>query len=167
MIIKYLTFAVSISFISWIIGIIVGAVLVKTPYYNRYFSNLNFITNARLNKYMGINVFRWIIIHSFFKYFNPKLSMPKTIKASDLAELRKEMTVAELNHLAAFVFVLVFVVAKLWKGEILFAAIIMLVNIIMNLYPSLLQQQNKRRIDRYGKFLTRSKPLANQTPSLV
>jgi hypothetical protein len=91
-------------------------------------------------------------MHSFFRFFNPKLSIKKRILATELVEYRLEMTTAELNHLFAFAFMGVFILIKIFQGLYLFALVMLLVNILMNLYPSLLQQQNKRRIDRYIKI---------------
>ncbi|KQM78048.1 hypothetical protein ASE74_15155 [Pedobacter sp. Leaf216] len=151
--IKYLTFSFSISVISWIIGMVVNAILIKTTYYNQNLTNLNFLKNERVNSYIGIGIFKWIIIHSFFKYFNPKLSMKKKIQPSELPNLRHEMTIAEISHLIGFAFVTAFAIVKIVKGQYLFALIIMIVNILLNLYPTLLQQQNKRRIDKYNRIL--------------
>lgn len=151
--IKYLTFSFAISVISWIVGMVVNAGLIKTPFYKEYLTKLNFITDENLNRYMGVGTFKWIIIHSPLKYFNPKLSLKKKIKASELSDLRNEMTIAEISHLIGFVFVVGFVLVKLMQGYHLFALVILIVNILMNLYPTLLQQQNKRRIDKYSKIL--------------
>ena len=152
--IKYLTFSFAISVISWIVGMVVNAGLIKTPFYKQYLTKLNFITNEDLNRYIGIGTFKWIIIHSLFKYFNPKLSLKKKIMASELPDLRKEMTIAEISHLIGFIFVIGFVFVKVGQGYYLFALVMLIVNILMNLYPTLLQQQNKRRIDKYFKLLT-------------
>lgn len=151
--IKYLTFSFAISVISWIVGMVVNAGLVKTPFYKQYLTKLNFITDENLNRYIGIGAFKWIIIHSLFKYFNPKLSLKKKIMPSELPDLRNEMTIAEISHLIGFVFVMGFILVKVGQGYYLFALIMLIVNILMNLYPSLLQQQNKRRIDKYRKIL--------------
>lgn len=80
-----------------------------------------------------------------------KLNLNSTADIDDLHILRKEMTKAELSHLLAFLFMAVFSLVLLLKGKFLFALIMLLVNILMNLYPSLLQQQNKRRIDKLIK----------------
>ena len=151
--IKYLTFSFAISVISWIVGMVVNAGLIKTPFYKQYLTKLNFITDENLNRYIGIGIFKWIIIHSLFKYFNPKLSLKKKIIISELPDLRNEMTIAEISHLIGFVFVIGFILVKVGQGYYLFALIMLIVNILMNLYPSLLQQQNKRRIDKYSKLL--------------
>jgi hypothetical protein len=132
---------------------VVNAGLIKTPFYKQYLTKLNFITDENLNRYIGIGTFKWIIIHSLFKYFNPKLSLKKKIMPSELPDLRNEMTIAEISHLIGFVFVMGFVLVKVGQGYYLFALVMLIVNILMNLYPSLLQQQNKRRIDKYSKLL--------------
>jgi hypothetical protein len=151
--IKYFTFSLSIAFISWIIGMTITAIIPKTSVYYQKLLSLNFIRNEKLNVVIGLQAFKWVIMHSFFKFFNPKLSIRKRILATELIEYRSEMTKAELNHLFAFVFMGIFVFIKIFQGLYLFALVMLLVNLLMNLYPSLLQQQNKRRIDRYLKIL--------------
>lgn len=101
-----------------------------------------------MNKKIGIGIFKWIVKNTFFKYLNPNIKLKNNkIEMDDLNELRKEMTSSEINHLIGFCFVTAFALAKLINGSFLFALIFMIVNILMNLYPSLLQQENKRRID--------------------
>ena len=142
--IKYLTFGVSIAFISWMVGMILNSILMKTDYYEKL-SNLNFIRSKTLNKILGIEYFKWIVKNTFFKFFNQKLKLKN--KKAELVDLRKEMTLAEISHLIGFVFVTFFAIFKTISVSYLFGLIIMVVNILMNLYPSLLQQENKRRID--------------------
>nr|WP_246126010.1 hypothetical protein [Bizionia myxarmorum] len=48
----------------------------------------------------------------------------------------------------AFVLVGIFACVILIYGQYVFGLMIMLMNIIINLYPSLLQQKNKRRLDK-------------------
>ena len=143
--IKYLTFGISISFISWMVGMILNSFLLKTEYYQKL-SNLNFISNKKFNKYIGINYFKWIVKNTFFKFFNQKINLKD--KKVELSEIRKEMTMAEISHLIAFIFVIFFAIYKSFTHNFLFGFTIMFANILMNLYPSLLQQENKRRIDK-------------------
>ena len=142
--IKYLTFGVSISFISWIIGMIFNSILMKTEYYKKL-SNLNFIESKTLNKNIGLKYFKWIVSNTFFKFFNQKIKLKN--KKTKLTEIRREMTIAEISHLIGFIFVTFIAVYKSLSHHYLFGLTIMIVNILMNLYPSLLQQENKRRID--------------------
>lgn len=150
MIIKYLTFSISIAFISCIVGMVFDGVLKKTAYYKK-FSSLNLIESKRLNKQIGLRFFKWIVKNTPFKYFNQKLKLKAKIGIAELNRLRKEMTFSEMSHLIGFAFVTVFALVKFVNGNYLFSLIIMIVNILMNLYPALLQQENKRRIDRLIK----------------
>ncbi|MCB7482134.1 hypothetical protein LGQ90_12755 [Gramella sp. ASW11-100T] len=117
----------------------------KTIYYNKL-SNLNFIRSITLNKIIGLYNFKWIVRNTFFKFFNQKIKFEK--KNTDLTEIRNEMTLSEISHLIGFIFVALFAVYKSYSTSMVLGLIIMIPNILMNLYPSLLQQQNKRRIDK-------------------
>ncbi len=143
--IKYLTFGISISVISWTVGMILNGLFKKNENY-KYISNLNFIKSNTLNKIIGIKYFKWIVKNTFFKFFNQKIKFEKN--NITLTEMRREMTFAEISHLIAFIFVTLVAIYKCISQNILFAFTIMLVNTFMNLYPSLLQQENKRRIDK-------------------
>ena len=83
MIYKYLTFGIAITFISWIVGMAVNAVLRKTEYYNKSLSNLNFIENEKWNKFIGLGIFKWIVKNTFFKFFNQKLKLKKKIEKTN------------------------------------------------------------------------------------
>jgi ABC-type amino acid transport system permease subunit len=151
MIPKYLSFSIAITFISFIVGMAINVLWKNTPFYNNKLSNLNFIKSEILNKYFGVDIVKWIVKNTPFKYFNQKLKLRNKIEKTDLHELRKEMTSSEIDHLIGFVFVTIFALMKFYKNEWLFGLTIMTVNILMNLHPSLLQQQNKRRIDKVIK----------------
>ncbi|TCD02112.1 hypothetical protein EZ449_18800 [Pedobacter frigidisoli] len=156
--IKYFTYSISIAFISWIVGMIINAVLTKKAFYNKNLSNLSFIKNETLNKAIGLEIFKWIVKNTFFKFFNQKLTLKKKIEIIDLKNLRNEMTISEISHLIGFGFMGIFALVKVFHANYLFALVMMIVNILMNLYPSLLQQENKRRID---KLIKRFLPTTN------
>ncbi|KUY20250.1 hypothetical protein BAZ12_09760 [Elizabethkingia miricola] len=147
-ILAYLMFSISITFISWIVGMIINALLKKTVSYNQELVNFNFIKSEKLNKAIGIGVIKWIVKNTFFKFFNPKIKFDRNVNLTELKTIRNEMTKSEIEHLIAFVFASFFAIIKFYNHNYLFCLIIMIVNILMNLYPSLLQQQNKRRIDK-------------------
>jgi hypothetical protein len=130
------------------VGMIFSSVLIKTKHYKNL-SSLSLIKSKVLNKKIGLGVFKWIVKNTFFKYLNQKLKLKSRIDISELNELRKEMVYAEVNHLIGFGFATIFTLVKIMKGYYLFGLAIMIVNILLNLYPSLLQQENKRRIDKF------------------
>ncbi|WP_317044002.1 glycosyl-4,4'-diaponeurosporenoate acyltransferase CrtO family protein [Leeuwenhoekiella nanhaiensis] len=138
------TFGISMSFISWIVGMALNAILMKTKYYKKL-SNLNFIRSQKLNRKIGIQYFKWIVKNTFFRFFNQKLKLHN--RNTDLNEIRKEMTLSEISHLIGFTFVALVAIYKGVTTGILFAFAMMIPNVLLNFYPSLLQQENKRRID--------------------
>ena len=138
------TFGISMSFISWIVGMLLNAILMKSAYYDNL-SNLNFIKSKHLNKKIGLKPFKWIVKNTFFKFFNQKIKVEN--QNDDLTEIRKEMTFSEISHLIGFTFVTIFAFFKIFSVGPIFGLTMMIPNTLMNLYPSLLQQENKRRID--------------------
>ncbi|WP_412465915.1 hypothetical protein [Pedobacter sp. KLB.chiD] len=149
MIYKYLSFSISIAFISWIVGMLINAFIRKTDFYHKHLNHLNFIKSEKLNKIIGLPVFKWIVKNTFFKFFNQKLKLTGKIEKTDLIKLRAEMTTSEIDHLIAFIFVTCFALVSFYNLKFKSAGIIMFINVLMNLYPSLLQQENKRRIDKF------------------
>ena len=145
---KYLSFSISIAVISWIVGMTINAILRKTEFYKNKLSSLNFLKSEKLNKIIGIGLFKWIVKNTFFKFFNQKLKLKKKIEKTDLSKLRKEMTISEIDHLVGFAFVTIFALVKFYNLKFIFGSTIMTFNVLLNLYPSLLQQENKRRIDK-------------------
>ncbi|WP_235184139.1 hypothetical protein [Hymenobacter sp. IS2118] len=141
-------FGISLGFISFMVGLIMIALIKKTDFYNIKISNLNFIKNENINEIIGVGVIKWIVKNTFFKFFNQTIKINGRVNLMDLKFLRDEMTKSEIAHLFAFLFPCIFIIIKLHNQEYVFAFVILVTNILMNLYPSLLQQQNKRRIDK-------------------
>lgn len=150
MISHYITFSISITIISWIVGMAFNSLFRKTVYFKNL-SNLNIVHSKALQRALGLDWFKWVVKNTFFKYFNPKLKIEGKADIAELKALREEMNFAELNHLVGFVFVLFFILFRLFNGEYLFALVMIIANTLLNLYPSLLQQQNKSRIDKFIK----------------
>lgn len=150
MIFHFITFSISIAIISWIVGMAFNSLFRKTVYFKNL-SNLKIVHSKALQRALGLDWFKWIVKNTFFKYFNPKLKIEGKADIAELKALREEMNFAELNHLVGFVFVLFFILFRLFNGEYLFALVMIIANTLLNLYPSLLQQQNKSRIDKFIK----------------
>ena len=152
MTLKHLTLGfvsgISFSLISWMIGIIFNSLFSKRQFYIR-FSDLNFVESDVFNRIIGLNQFCWIIKNTFFKFFNQKIRISN--RNTNLDDLKKVMTLAEISHLVGFIFVTIFSIYYSIKVSILYGATMMVPNIFLNLYPSLLQQKNKRRINRLIK----------------
>jgi hypothetical protein len=121
--------------------------------YQGKLSNLNFVKSETVNRLLGVGVIKWIVKNTFFKFLNPALKVDRKMNLSDLKEIRSAMTKAEIDHLFAFAFVMLIVIYALLTQNYLFTLTLMVINTLMNLCPSLLQQQNKRRLDLLmGRF---------------
>lgn len=143
-----LGFGLSLSIVSWMVGIIGNALLLKTSYYERL-SHLNFIPSKALNKALGIGQFKWIVKNTFFRFLNQGIKVEG--KNTDLSAIRHQMTLAEVSHLIGFLFVAAFALFQTFNISLVFGLSMMIPNAILNAYPSLLQQENKRRIDQVLK----------------
>ncbi|MDX2182801.1 MAG: hypothetical protein SFW08_02345 [Gemmatimonadaceae bacterium] len=134
-----------LSVVSWMVGIIGHALLQRTALYGRL-SRLNFVRSRAANAWLGLAPFKRIIKNSVLRFLNQSLKVegPHT----DLVLLRDRMTGAEIGHLVGFVFVSAFAVAQSVAISPVFGLAMMIPNALLNGYPTLLQQENKRRIDR-------------------
>ncbi|XZE43803.1 hypothetical protein SH467x_003376 [Pirellulaceae bacterium SH467] len=139
------TFGLSISLVSWMVGIIGNGLLQGTSYFGKL-SHLNFIPSKALNRAIGIEQFKWVVKNSFFRFLNQSIKVEG--KQTDLNSIRHQMTLAEVGHLIGFLFVAAFALYQSFNVSVLFGLAMMIPNIILNGYPSLLQQENKRRIDK-------------------
>ena len=151
---QYFFYAISVNFLSWAIGEFVNSKINKQSWY-RKFSELNFIKSERVRKLIGLDLFKKTLTTTVLNRFNPRLKLDQSKTTADLKHLRAEMTNAEISHLIAFLLTLLSSLIVFYFNQ-LFGFLIFSLNIPMNLYPSLLQQKNKERIDRLllmaGKF---------------
>lgn len=145
-------FGLSLSVVSWMVGIIGNALLQGTSYYEEL-SHLNFISSKALNRALGIGQFKWIVRYSFFRLLSQSIRVEG--KHTDLASIRHQMTLAEISHLIGFLFVAAFALYQSFNVSLIFGLAMMIPNAVLNGYPSLLQQENKRRIDQLINRLAR------------
>lgn len=157
---NYLTFSLLTTLTSWLVGMALHYILRKSDSYNQAVFNLNFIRSKSANRLIGTGLFKWIVKNTFFKYLNQKLNLKASSDKEDLHKLRAEMTNSEIEHLIGFAFVSVFAVIKILQGHYLLALIMTMVNTLLNMYPSLLQQENKRRIDLFLNRMKESSKLS-------
>lgn len=147
MIVAYITGSISLVFCFAIIGLLINLAIKDKSFYI-YISNFNFITNYKLNRYLGILYFKYLLATTFWKNFNPTLKIKEKPDQTQLRQLRNEMTYAEISHLIAFILVIVLIIISYfiqYHNQII--PILLIANVIFHLYPALVQQYNKRRLD--------------------
>lgn len=140
-------------FISYTIGALITPIILQTKLKERLISN-NFLSNKWIQR-IGVLYFGWLIRHSFMGIFNQKLKYKGKLNQEKLSKLHQEMTFAEVGHLLAFIFLL-FINGLLiyFKLELWYIILFFFLNIIFNFYLVLLQQYNKRRINKLTKTLS-------------
>lgn len=143
-----LGFGLSLSLVSWMVGIIGGSLLAKTRYFARL-SHLNFMPSEAWNRALRIEQFKRIVKNSPFRFLNQGIRVAG--RGTDLGSIRHQMTLAEINHLIGFLFVCSAALYQSFHISLVFGLSMMIPNVVLNGYPSLLQQENKRRIDRVLK----------------
>lgn len=131
-----------------IIGLSVNHAIKSRPFYSKI-SNLNFIKSEAANRYLGVILFKKVLVKSFWKDLNPTLKIAGRPDKAKLIALRSEMTTAEIGHLVAllctFIAVIVMHERRYYEDAII---PILICNIIFHVYPPLVQQYNKRRLDK-------------------
>ncbi|KOS06109.1 hypothetical protein AM493_08710 [Flavobacterium akiainvivens] len=143
----FVSASISIVFTFAIVGMIVNKAIINKPFYARL-THLNFIKNEKLNKILGVTVLRYIILHSFWKFLNPALKLDKAKGREKLLWLRAEMTNAEISHLIGFALGLMVISASFLANYLTGIIVpLFIANTLFHLYPALLQQYNKRRVD--------------------
>ena len=126
-----------------IIGMIVNKFIQNSKFYKKI-SNLNFVKNKSIYNGIGVKITKWFVTKTIWKYFNPNLKIMKKPNYEDLKNLKKEMTNAEISHLIAFILVNFFVTFLFFNQKITFGLILLILNILLNFHPALLQQENKK-----------------------
>ncbi|WP_374676561.1 hypothetical protein [Flavobacterium sp. NRK1] len=146
--------AVFVAFGFSVFGLLINNAIKHKRFYNTL-TNFNFVRQEKANRILGIFVLKYIILHSFWGKFNPLLTV-KERNRETLIQVRKEMTYAEISHLICFILILLLLpilyISNYRTGLII---PLFICNIIFHLYPPLLQQYNKRRLD---KIIVRMKP---------
>lgn len=140
-----------------VLGALMVEILKRSPDYEQL-ANFRFIKNDRINDWIGVNLIKWIVAKTAWRRLNPKLTASPSSNLTELKELRMSMTHAEVAHLFAFILQIV-IIAILWwfDRDPVFLLILTLMNVFLNLYPSLLQQRNKVKLDRVITVLERRK----------
>lgn len=139
--------SISVAFGFSVIGLLINNAIKHKPFYTAL-TAFNFVKSEQINRILGVFVLRYIVLHTFWGKFNPALKVKQKNKKT-LIELRNEMTYAEISHLICFILILLLLpVIYITKYRIDVLIPLFVCNIIFHLYPPLLQQYNKRRLDK-------------------
>lgn len=134
-------------FVSYGLGALANVLLKHFTFYAKLQNN-NYIGDV-LTRKLGVLHLGWLIRKTFLSRFNLKLKALSYLTQDKLLRLKDDMTDAELSHLIAFViFQLLILAMYFWQVAAWQIIVYTIINIVFNFYLVLLQQYNKRRIDR-------------------
>ena len=141
--------------LSMIVGILAVRLLKDTKLY-QYINDNTISTDPKFYSFLGTSIIKRLIMNTSLNNFNKEIIVKSpNLDLQELNNLKLKMTNAEVGHIVAFIFLMATtIVLVLLDQDIAVLIILNILNIIFNLYPILIQQQNKLRIDRILKSTT-------------
>lgn len=145
---------------AWILNfLLMGCVLwftqtLKSPLSGPYYHEKAWERSGKIYEYLGINFFRKVLVWVGWEKLNKK-SNPIGKNPQTLQQLHYNTKQSELGHLIIFIIVLgfnVFVAIEYGFNKSIW---LLALNIMLNLYPILLQRYNRPRIERAIKLSKR------------
>ncbi|WP_310377318.1 hypothetical protein [Flavobacterium sp.] len=114
---------------------------------SNYFNHKPLEQKGKIYKFIGINFFRKLLVWIGWEKLNKKSNpIEKNIKS--LKHLHYQTKQSELAHLIILIIVLFFNFLVAFKFGILKSLWLLVLNILLNFYPILLQRYNRPRIER-------------------
>lgn len=140
------SFAVALNFVLMLCMLLFTDAL-KSPLASAYYDEKPWERKGKLYESLGIHFFRKILVWIGWEKLNKKAKpVEKNVKA--LAHLHLETKKSEFNHLVILFIVLGFNVFVAFKFGPIKSLWLLATNVLLNLYPILLQRYNRPRIAR-------------------
>lgn len=136
-------FAINWLVMTWV-AILGGVLHITMPLPSSYYRIRQFETNGRLYEILGVRFFKVVLIRSPLALLNPTIR--HTGDRSTLFDLDRKMRDAEAGHLFIFIMMSLTILYTAIKGWWVFAAWLMVFNILFNVYPVMLQRYNRARL---------------------
>lgn len=126
----------------------------NSPLNSFYYDEKQWEKNGQIYEHLGINVFRKMLVWTGWEKLNRK-SNPVKKSTTSLIKLHHQTKKSELGHLIILFLVIGFNVFVAFKFGILKSLWLLILNILLNLYPILLQRYNRPRLERIIKLSSR------------
>ena len=136
----------------------------KSPLTSSYYNQNTWERSGEIYRYLGIDFFRKLLVWiGWEKLIRKSSPIEKNTKA--LAHLHYQTKRSEIDHLIIFVIVMVFNVFVATRYGILKSLSLFILNVILNLYPILLQRYNRPRIERALNLSKRGREIFLSLPN--
>ena len=135
-----------------------------------YYKIRSFEINGRLYEWLGVRLLKKLLRRGPLSALNPKVRL--TGGRSALPELEQNMRDAETGHAFVFITMVVITIYPLLQGWWRAVGWWLMFNVLLNVYPIMLQRYNRSRLGLLAERLERPKPIedaeqdcAAQTPN--
>lgn len=127
----------------------------KSQLNSSYFDEKAWEQKGKIYELFGVNIFRKLLVIIGWEKLNKKANPVKN-NAQDLMNLHHQTKKSELGHLIVLIIVAGFNVYVALKFGIIKSLSLFSLNVILNLYPVILQRYNRPRIERAIRLNKRS-----------
>ncbi len=134
-------------FLSFVVGVCVDPILRRVTDYEKLSTRYLFSDLAAYER-LGVLWYRRFLLVTPVGSFNTSIHFDKNRDLEKLTEIRDHMATAEISHWVGFVVMLIMTVVAWWYRGAFIGLLYLLFNLLGNVYPCLLQQYNKRRLER-------------------
>ena len=123
----------------------------------RYYAVKDFEQTGQVYERLGIRLIKRLVYRGPFRVFSPTMRLSKFSEGLNVSALRRlehETRKGEATHLFVFVLVLPFVGYAALRGWLDAVLWLMTFNVILNVYPVMLQRYHRNRLQKLLKKLT-------------
>lgn len=138
---------VAVMFLSFLFGMMGNAVLRRLPIYET-FGRRYLFSGLRAYERLGVLWYRRVLLATPLRFFNSDIRFSANRSLATMDSLLIHMMNAEVAHWVGFGAMLVLNFVAGWYFGIKTALAYIIVNLLGNLYPCLLQQYNRHRLTR-------------------
>ena len=117
----------------------------------RYYAIKDFERTGRVYEWLGVRIIKRLVYRGPFRVFSPTMRLSRFsegLDASNLRRLEHESRKGEAAHAFVFVLVLPFVGYAALRGWVDAVVWLMAFNVVLNLYPMMLQRYHRSRLQR-------------------
>lgn len=137
--------AFAFLFISFLAGVLIDPILRCLPIYG-WLSTRFLFGNPKVYEYLGVQWFRWLLLSTPLRFFNPNIRFSKGRDLESLKSVQQHIASAEVSHWVGFAFMFAMTLIAWWNRGTNAGLSFLFFNVLGNLYPCMLQQYNKRRL---------------------
>ena len=136
-----------VTFLSFVVGVFADPILRRVTDYESLSTRYLF-ADAETYELFCVLWFRWFLQVTPLGRFNRDIHFTGKRDLATLKTIRDHMATAEMSHWVGFMSMLAMTFVAWWHRGTIVGLSYVAFNLLGNVYPCLLQQYNKRRLDR-------------------